>query len=372
MNAENLLVDGLTPLVVLVLSWLMPTLTLPTVPFGVRIPPGRTDAPVITARRRRYRWQVGTFGAVVIVAAVVAPAVTGIPPAGPASLLVLMVCLVAYVRARAAIIAVKEREKWYEGLRRMTVADTSLRTEPERYPWPLAVPPLLVVIGTAVWGIVRYPSLPDRLPTHFTGSGAADHWAAKSVGTAFLPVFTQVGTTALILAVTWLAFRSRPDLDPDRPAGSAHRHRRFSVQVVASALVLTALVDLSALAAAWQIWHPGTRRSPLLVVLPALLGLLVVVVVAIRTGQAGSRLPAGEGGDGEGDEDGTARATGVVHADDDRHWRAGLLYVNRADPAVFVQKRFGVGWTINFGNPRGVALLAALLALAVVVPLVAR
>jgi len=28
-----------------------------------------------------------------------------------------------------------------------------------------------------------------------------------------------------------------------------------------------------------------------------------------------------------------------------------MLYVNREDPAFFVEKRFGIGYTINFGNP---------------------
>ena len=43
------------------------------------------------------------------------------------------------------------------------------------------------------------------------------------------------------------------------------------------------------------------------------------------------------------------------------HWHGGL-YVNRADPAVWVKKRGGgVLWTLNFGNPRTWVLLAVTL-----------
>src|SRR6201987_6566316 len=35
----------------------------------------------------------------------------------------------------------------------------------------------------------------------------------------------------------------------------------------------------------------------------------------------------------------------------DRCWKAGIFYVNRADPALFVEKRVGIGYTLNFGNP---------------------
>ncbi len=34
----------------------------------------------------------------------------------------------------------------------------------------------------------------------------------------------------------------------------------------------------------------------------------------------------------------------------DRHWKLGMYYCNRQDPALFVQKRCGPGYTLNFGN----------------------
>jgi uncharacterized membrane protein len=49
----------------------------------------------------------------------------------------------------------------------------------------------------------------------------------------------------------------------------------------------------------------------------------------------------------------------------DTCWKLGMLYVNRADPALFVEKRFGLGYTINFGNPRAWAAIAVLAALIV-------
>jgi uncharacterized membrane protein len=48
-------------------------------------------------------------------------------------------------------------------------------------------------------------------------------------------------------------------------------------------------------------------------------------------------------------------------------WHAGVFYVDRADPALFVPKRWGIGYTFNFGNPRAVALAFALAALSVLV-----
>ncbi|GHE14234.1 DUF5808 domain-containing protein [Streptomyces alanosinicus] len=91
----------------------------------------------------------------------------------------------------------------------------------------------------------------------------------------------------------------------------------------------------------------------------------MVIGIAVRTGQGGSRLrlPAKDGAVAE-------ESTGMVRRDDDQYWRLlGTVYVNRADPALLVQKRFGIGWTVNFGNPRGVVLLLGLILAPLVVPL---
>ena len=51
-------------------------------------------------------------------------------------------------------------------------------------------------------------------------------------------------------------------------------------------------------------------------------------------------------------------------------WRLGVFYVNHEDPSVVVPQRFGVGWAMNWGNPRSwglVALFVAAIAVFVVV-----
>ncbi len=63
--------------------------------------------------------------------------------------------------------------------------------------------------------------------------------------------------------------------------------------------------------------------------------------------------PGGGGAGGRGAAAGTDR-------DDDRFWKAGLIYVNRDDPALLVGSRFGVGWTFNLANPTAWLFIAAI------------
>lgn len=36
---------------------------------------------------------------------------------------------------------------------------------------------------------------------------------------------------------------------------------------------------------------------------------------------------------------------------DDNHWKWGVFYFNPKNRSVFVPKRLGIGWTINFAHP---------------------
>ncbi|MDR2024331.1 MAG: DUF5808 domain-containing protein [Hungatella sp.] len=49
--------------------------------------------------------------------------------------------------------------------------------------------------------------------------------------------------------------------------------------------------------------------------------------------------------------------------DNDRYWLGGFLYCNKDDPSLFVEKRFGMGYTLNFGNPRSFIVIGALVVL---------
>ena len=65
-----------------------------------------------------------------------------------------------------------------------------------------------------------------------------------------------------------------------------------------------------------------------------------VLYLSIRLGQGGSRIKlSGSGMNGE-----------KMNRDDDKFWKWGSFYYNPEDPSLMVEKRFGIGWTMNFGN----------------------
>jgi uncharacterized membrane protein len=335
----------------LVLALALPSINSPTVPFGVRVPAPRASDPTVVGQTRIYRLRVLLGGIVAIGVGVTTYVVTGETFLLPLSVLVLLsIWYGCFFLANHRIRAAKTAGGWYEGLHQGVAVDTELRTDPPRFPWLWLAPALIVTVVTAVIGVISYPSMPEILAVHYSAKGVPNRLVAKSVGTAFSLVFVQVGVTALLVGIAAAIFRSsRPDLDPAHPLGSARWHREYMSLGAKALLGLVAMIDLGMLGSSLLMWT-GTVTSwaPLVVVVPILAAVLIAVVVLASNNRARD----------VGEED-----TGLTHRDDDTLWWGGLFYINREDHALLVPRRFGLGWTLNFGNPKAAMLLAGVIAL---------
>lgn len=95
-----------------------------------------------------------------------------------------------------------------------------------------------------------------------------------------------------------------------------------------------------------QTIHPEITSSFVMISLP--IGFLIfafasVAIFTVKVGQGGSRVKVSE--------EEKVENPFVTSVDDDRFWKGGIFYVNKDDPSVFVEKRFGVGWSVNFARP---------------------
>lgn len=334
-----------------ILMVLSPLVTRRTAAFGVRVPfPERPMPPVIRRQRRLYLQRTSVICACATVAALALP--LALPPRGPwwVSRLILLLEIAADIAclqlARRAVVAVKNAEGWYAGVRQAVVTDTAWRADPPRFPVRWLLPALAVLAATVAIGVLRYPHLPDPMP------GAGGRLVPKSPVTAFAVVIGQAYPTALASGILLLAYRARPAIEARDPAGSADRQRAMTRTYTRAVLTLIALLNVTLLLVAlrqWQLWRPsGTAEA--LILLPFGLGFAALIVILWRARMVLGGAPAGTGPDG------------VADRDDDRFWKGGLVYVNRGDPTVMVSARFGAGWTLNLGNPRAWMIIATVIA----------
>ncbi|RJL35601.1 DUF1648 domain-containing protein [Bailinhaonella thermotolerans] len=333
----------------------VPVLSRPTLPFGVRVPAGRVSDPAITAQRRRYTRAVLVLGALAALLFPSAAVLLGTPHVLQAGIVGLGAAhMTLFYTAHRGVSAAKRRGDWYAGTRQAAAADTTLRTDPVRLPWPLLIPAALLPLLTAAIGSWRFGALPATLPT--LGGPGVDPVVRvdTTFATAFAPVFSQVALTLLTPLLAAALLRARPELDAARPAGSARRYRVYLRGLARLLPAGAACANLTLLLLALQLWEIVTPSAIVTVVtwLPLAAAAAAGLIFGVRVGEAGHRLPPGPGEEPH---------SGFEQRDDDRHWHlAGMVYANRADPAILVHQRAGGRWTLNLGNPVAWAILAGL------------
>ncbi|HEX5109409.1 MAG TPA: DUF5808 domain-containing protein [Vicinamibacterales bacterium] len=198
-----------------------------------------------------------------------------------------------------------------------------------------AAGPFAILLATA---LLRYAYL-DEVPD---GPDTANPFGQLVFGAVFVAMM-------LTMAVT-LARRSR-QIAADGPAASAEqRFRRVNIL----GLVLAAYAAAILLSAVTVKSIPGFGDTlsgrGWFVLVPLMLLNFGVTVWMLRVGQGGLRAVA-------------PAARREVHGDatPDHAWIFGMYYVNPRDPAMWVENRFGLGYTLNFGNWRAWLLIVAMM-----------
>lgn len=334
--------------------WLTPGFTRRDLLFGVTVAPNAraTDA----GRRiiRGYRLGVAGVAALALIALglglALAPASSwqsGVPTL--AVLLIFVAYLVPYLLAYRASrrLRVDSRPGAVESVAR----EAELR--PRRYgefvPLAWEILPIALIVATAVYLASLYPAAPAVIPTHWTLSGVADRFAAKSIGSFFALVWTQIGMYVLLTGICLLVVRAKT-----QPGAASYRFLRVTLRflfLLKSVILLVFDVVAALVSRAAARGGQPPSGFVLIVLVPILLVVVLFLAVAIRIGQGGAKL-----------ENTTATQ---VDRMDDRYWLYGLFYVNRDDPSLLVQRRFGYGWTLNLGNIRSYIALAVVLAVPV-------
>ena len=186
--------------------------------------------------------------------------------------------------------------------------------------------PFLLLAASALWLRARWDDLPARLPVHWNWAGEADRFVSHTASGVAMPLLLGLALCLLLICLQ-LGLRYAAPRTAMRP---------FSLRLVLAAEYFAAFTCCGVLAAAAT---SGRMLKPLLVLTAAGTAALMIaiLVMARRTPPTALRNPAA--------------------------WHGGAFYVDRDDPALLVPKRYGYGYTFNFGNPLAGALTVALLAL---------
>jgi uncharacterized membrane protein len=342
----------------LVMSYLVPRLTRPDIYFAVTVPPEFRNSEEGRSILARYRVAVAIFGVLALVIVLAATRISEPNYMMAVTLAGLFLqgsgVFLAYYRARARVLP--------HAAAPTTIREAALAPRQVRLPggWPLQVPPFALLVGTAVWLHQHWAEIPSVFPIHWGADGQPNNWATRSFAGVYGPLLIGTLLCTLMAFLAYAMLRWSRIIRVGGTAGEGEQ--RFRLVVVS---ILVAIEYLLAGLFTWTGLLPlsHTQAGPPGIG-PVLVFTLAFVVIAVAlmvwVGQGGSRLARSAGA-----EPGTVAPVGDRTAD--RYWKLGLFYLNRSDPALFVEKRFGIGYTVNFGHPGVWVFLAALVAIFVAV-----
>jgi uncharacterized membrane protein len=224
-----------------------------------------------------------------------------------------------------------------------------------------AAGPLIVLAAAVVFLWLNWDLIPDRVPSRWSAAGTPTGFGTKSVSGVYAGLAIATAVVSMMLAMAWTIVSRTRQVAIEGSAAAGER--RF--KGVSALRLLCSAYAVAGLSAAFSVGPVirGTDRLPPFILV--LLGVAVAlsfgfVVVLMWLGQGGQRAITPDARDGN-------------HGDTtpDAGWKGGLVYYNPNDPALLVERRMGIGWTLNMANKWSWLILGATV-LAVVISNVLR
>ena len=214
--------------------------------------------------------------------------------------------------------------------------------------WSVSLPYILIFLNVA-WIAIVYDQIPDTLNAHYKLSGQVDRLETKSILTVFAPNLIQLMVVTLIisfrLGFSRLSRTSNSVIQAQINKRNEISHQ-LSLQILNGAALMVTLVFFFV-----QLGMIGVISPQYSAVFALGLVLIFIITTIIRTARLSRKIKS-------------------LSSDDhtERYWKAGTFYYNSDDSSLFVEKRYGLGWTINFAKPLAwLIILLILLMIALVV-----
>ncbi|MGL5766121.1 MAG: DUF1648 domain-containing protein [Sarcina sp.] len=197
--------------------------------------------------------------------------------------------------------------------------------------------------------ITRYKDLPEKIPTHFTLSGVADGWTDKGSGGVFIMIGTIVLLIFIYIGTDILTYKSILKIDPKNKEGS-YKANLKTKKLLSIMLALTMLPVL--------IVFTLTNFVTLGIIDGSILKCIMIIQFITIVGVIGFCIVIVKEKNNYEVKD-----KNVTFKDDDKYWKFGMIYYNKDNPKVFVEKRSGLGFTVNAGSIGGKIFYIIILAL---------
>lgn len=320
------------------IAWKLPEWSRRSIFFAVTVSPLFRTEPAAARIQSRYRIQ-----ALAIVGLGLALLVAGLWSDLPLALIVGELCvvtgpIVAFVIAREAVLP--------HSAKPTLIREAVLAPRAAHLPggWLLQSGPFAILVATTFYLNAHWDEIPERFPVHWGLDGQPNGWSTRTPMGVYGSLLLGAVIMAGVALTAYGALRhARVVRMPD--TGTVHRdvpHQAGNFLLAVEFFLATCFSGVALL--------PLTGNFGAVPILIVTI-LLIAALFPLTHWLNAKRAPVADKPSHEFVGDGTL----------DEHWKLGLFYFNPDDSALLVEKRVGIGWTLNFA--RGLSWVIMLLVL---------
>lgn len=224
------------------------------------------------------------------------------------------------------------------------------------------IPSLIATISIGVFTSFKYDELPISIPIQYDLSGHIIRYADKGFGSVYGLVLMMVFMMGLFYVLTYVTLKySSRHINPKQPETSYIRitkaNKYFALVMGIISFMVIIMFSILQLAII-NIYELTETLNLLLLIVPVSGIMITLLLFFLNVGIQGDRLKI---------DSNEVVKEDVADIDRDKGWYLGMFYANPRDRSVFVPKRLGGGFTINFGNPLALFMLFVIALIIIIV-----
>jgi len=227
--------------------------------------------------------------------------------------------------------------------------------------WLIIVGGLIIAV-TALLPIIFYDQIPEHVPVNWN-STTATNFRSRSRQLFLLVPALQLGVLALFIFANYSFKATKQMLVPRNAKASTQQNRAYRY-AMSKMIIATGIGTMLIISGLQMTMMLATYDLPSFMIWVPILfsGLIIIslIYISFKYGQGGERYNPPQAADNDHN---------II--DDDAHWKWGMIYYNPNDPAVFVEKRFGIGTTFNFARWQAWAMIFGILVFVIITMIIA-
>lgn len=281
-----------------------------------------------------------------------------------AILLFLLITFGLYLHNRKAIQRWKKEHQIKTDVQKeRIVVDTNYHKNLKVVPTRVVVlAQLVIVLFTVAVTYLFYQDIPAEFPIHWNSQNVVDRVVEKSYLSVLMLPAMQLLMIPVMAFSHYSFIKSKQKLLASYPQLTSKQSQKFrrawSIYFLVVSVALQLLLTLTNF---YSLFFSEDFGMGWFVVI---IGIFVFGVIGYsvfltwKYGQGGEKLVYDQIKDASND---------VTEVDEEEYWKLGIFYYNPQDPSIFVEKRFGIGTTINLARWQAWAAIGGLVLFIIII-----